>query len=144
MGEENERKKGKKCVNHVREKCETKLVNEYYSSELVSNFTHQNFLVKMVRLQGVVFLVFSSNWLTNFSFPFFFTLSSKIFFFFFFSHFFLPSFISHTQWYPYFMDIKVSLSWHKLCGSFIYLFIFSFLNLVEKQMKTSVNFLAMI
>jgi hypothetical protein len=26
-----------------------------YSSELVSNFTHQNFLVKMVRLLGVVF-----------------------------------------------------------------------------------------
>jgi hypothetical protein len=55
MGEENERKKGKKCVNHVREKCETKLVNEYYSSELVNNFTHQNFLVKIVRLLGVVF-----------------------------------------------------------------------------------------
>jgi hypothetical protein len=58
MGEENERKKGKKCVNHVREKCETKLVNEYYSSELVNNFTHQNFLVKMVRLLGVFFSVF--------------------------------------------------------------------------------------
>jgi len=54
MGEENERKKEKKCADHVREKCETKLVSElvteYYSSELVSNFTHQNFLVKMVRL----------------------------------------------------------------------------------------------
>jgi hypothetical protein len=37
------------------------LVSEYYSSELVSNFTHQNFLVKMVRLLGV----FLSNWLTK-------------------------------------------------------------------------------
>jgi hypothetical protein len=56
MGEEKERKKGKKkCSNHVREKGETKLVSEYYSSELVSNFTHQNFLVKIVRLLGVVF-----------------------------------------------------------------------------------------
>jgi hypothetical protein len=44
MEEENERKK--KCANHVREKGETKLV---------SNFTHQNFLVKMVRLLGVIF-----------------------------------------------------------------------------------------
>jgi hypothetical protein len=60
MGEENERKKEKKkCVDHVREKGKTKLVSElvseYYSSELVSNFTHQNFLIKMVRLLGVVF-----------------------------------------------------------------------------------------
>jgi len=49
MGEENERKKEKKkkkCDDHVREKCETKLV---------SNFTHQNFLVKMVRLLEVIF-----------------------------------------------------------------------------------------
>jgi hypothetical protein len=29
-----------------------------YSSKLVSNFTHQNFLVKMVRLLGVIFLCF--------------------------------------------------------------------------------------
>jgi hypothetical protein len=54
MREENERKKEKKCADHVREKCETKLVSglvsEYYSSELVSNFTYQNFLVKMVKL----------------------------------------------------------------------------------------------
>jgi hypothetical protein len=53
----------------VREKGETKLVSElvseYYSSELVSNFTHQNFLVKMVRLLGVIFLAFLSNWLTK-------------------------------------------------------------------------------
>jgi hypothetical protein len=60
MGEENERRKEKKkCVDHVREKGKTKLVSElvseYYSSELVSNFTHQNFLIKMVRLLGVVF-----------------------------------------------------------------------------------------
>jgi len=43
----------------VKEKGETKLMgglmSEYYSSELVSNFTHQNFLVKMVILLGVVF-----------------------------------------------------------------------------------------
>jgi hypothetical protein len=32
----------------------SELVNEYYSSELESNFTHQNFLVKMVRLLGVI------------------------------------------------------------------------------------------
>jgi len=59
MREENERKKEKKCADHVREKCETKLVSglvsEYYSSELVSNFTYQNFFVKMVRLMRVVF-----------------------------------------------------------------------------------------
>jgi len=39
----------------VREKCETKLMSKYYSSEFVSNFTHQNFLVKIVRLLGVIF-----------------------------------------------------------------------------------------
>jgi hypothetical protein len=50
MREKNE----KKCVD-LREKCETKLVSEYYSSELVSNFTHQNFFVKIVRLLGVFF-----------------------------------------------------------------------------------------
>jgi predicted P-loop ATPase len=60
MGKENERKKEKKkCANHVREKGETKLVSElvseYYSSELMRNFTHKNFLVKMVRLLGVIF-----------------------------------------------------------------------------------------
>jgi hypothetical protein len=53
------REKMKKCADHVREKCETKLVSglvsEYYSSELVNNFTHQNFLVKIVRLLGVIF-----------------------------------------------------------------------------------------
>jgi hypothetical protein len=48
-------KKEKKCANHVREKGETKLLSEYYLSELVSNFTHQNILVKMVRLLGMVF-----------------------------------------------------------------------------------------
>jgi hypothetical protein len=55
MGEENERKNEKKCVDHVREKLETKLVSEYYSSKLVSIFTYQNFLVKVVRLLGVIF-----------------------------------------------------------------------------------------
>jgi hypothetical protein len=44
----------KRCADHVREKGETKLVrelvSEYYSSKLVSIFTHQNFLVKVVRL----------------------------------------------------------------------------------------------
>jgi hypothetical protein len=43
----------------VKEKGEVKLVSglvsEYYSSELVNNFTHQNFLVKMVKLLEVVF-----------------------------------------------------------------------------------------
>jgi hypothetical protein len=52
-------KKGKKYDDHVREKGEAKLVrelvSEYYSSKLVSIFTHQNFLVKVVRLLGVVF-----------------------------------------------------------------------------------------
>jgi hypothetical protein len=60
MGEKNERKKKKKkCTDHVREKGETKLVSElvseYYSSELVSNFTHQNFLIKMMKLLGMGF-----------------------------------------------------------------------------------------
>jgi hypothetical protein len=43
-------KKRKKCADHVREKGETKLmrelVSEYYSSKLVSIFTHQNFWLK--------------------------------------------------------------------------------------------------
>jgi hypothetical protein len=55
MGEE----KKKVCCDHVREKGETKLVrelvSEYYSLKLVSIFTHQNFLIKVVRLLGVVF-----------------------------------------------------------------------------------------
>jgi hypothetical protein len=50
MGEKRE----KNCADHVREKGETKLVRElvskYYSSKLVSIFTHQNFLVKVMRL----------------------------------------------------------------------------------------------
>jgi hypothetical protein len=54
-----EKKKRKKCADHVRDKCETKFVSElaseYYSSKLVSILTHQNFLVKVVRLLGVVF-----------------------------------------------------------------------------------------
>jgi hypothetical protein len=62
MGEENERKKEKKCADHVREKGETKLmselVSEYYSSKLVSIFTHQNFFVKVMRLLEWVFSVF--------------------------------------------------------------------------------------
>jgi hypothetical protein len=39
----------------VKQNLVSELVSEYYSSELLSNFTHQNFLVKMVRLLGVVF-----------------------------------------------------------------------------------------
>jgi hypothetical protein len=59
------REKRKKSVLIMWERnVKQNLVNEYYSSELVSNFTHQNFLVKMMRL-GVVFFVFSSNWLTK-------------------------------------------------------------------------------
>jgi hypothetical protein len=50
MREENWRKKRKKCADHVREKGETKLmrelVSEYYSSKLVSIFTHQKFWLK--------------------------------------------------------------------------------------------------
>jgi hypothetical protein len=53
-------KKGKKtCCDHVREKRETKLVrklvSEYYSSKLLSILTHQNFLVKVMRLLRVIF-----------------------------------------------------------------------------------------
>jgi hypothetical protein len=59
------REKKKKCADHEREKSETKLVSEYYSSELVSNFTYQNFLVKIGEVAGSDFLVFSSNWLTK-------------------------------------------------------------------------------
>jgi hypothetical protein len=43
----------------VREKEETKLVSglvsRYYSSKFMSIFTHQNFLVKVVRLLTVIF-----------------------------------------------------------------------------------------
>jgi hypothetical protein len=39
----------------VKQNLVNELVSEYYSSELVSNFIHQNFLVKMVRLLGVIF-----------------------------------------------------------------------------------------
>jgi hypothetical protein len=49
-----EKIKRKKCADYVREKEKIKLVrelmSEYYSSELVSNFTHQSFLVEVVRL----------------------------------------------------------------------------------------------
>jgi hypothetical protein len=55
MGEENEKKKRKKCADHVKEKGKTKLVSKYYSSKLVSNFSHQNFLVKVVRLLKIIF-----------------------------------------------------------------------------------------
>jgi len=52
-------KKKKKCCDHVREERETKLmralVSEYCSSKLVNIFTHQNFLVKVVRLLEVIF-----------------------------------------------------------------------------------------
>jgi hypothetical protein len=57
MGEE--RKKKKVWCDHVREKGETKLVkelmSEYYLSKLVRIFTHENFLVKLVKLLEVVF-----------------------------------------------------------------------------------------
>jgi hypothetical protein len=53
------KEKEKKCVDHLSDKGETKLVrelvNEYYSSKLVSIFTHQNFLIKVVRLLRVIF-----------------------------------------------------------------------------------------
>jgi hypothetical protein len=59
MREENERKKGKKCTDYVRERDEKNLVSELVrenaSSNLVSNFSHHIFLVKMVRLLGVIF-----------------------------------------------------------------------------------------
>jgi hypothetical protein len=55
MGEKNK----KKNVLIMREKRETKLVrklvNEYYSSKFVSIFTHQNFLVQVVRLLEMIF-----------------------------------------------------------------------------------------
>jgi hypothetical protein len=45
-----ERKKEKKCTNHVREKGETKLVSEmvseYYSSKLVSKILTKTFWLK--------------------------------------------------------------------------------------------------
>jgi hypothetical protein len=56
MGEKREKKN---CADHVKEKGETKLVrklvSEYYSSKLVSIFTHQNFLVKVMRVLRVIF-----------------------------------------------------------------------------------------
>jgi hypothetical protein len=60
MGDGRWEKKGKKmCCNHMREKKEIKLVRElvskYYSSKLVSIFTYQNFLVKVVRLLEMIF-----------------------------------------------------------------------------------------
>jgi ribosomal protein L10 len=59
MGDERRKWEKKKCTDHVIEKGKTKLVSEfvskYYSSKLVSIFTHQNFLVKMVRLLRVIF-----------------------------------------------------------------------------------------
>jgi hypothetical protein len=63
MGEENERKKEKKCADHVKQNLVSGLLSENASYNLVSNFSHQIFLVKMVRLLGVVFQDFSSNWL---------------------------------------------------------------------------------
>jgi len=52
-----EKKWKKKCADHVREKGETKF-DEWageWITYFVSNFTHQNFLVKMVKLLKVVF-----------------------------------------------------------------------------------------
>jgi hypothetical protein len=37
---------------------EKKIVSEYYSSKLVSNFTHQNFFVKVVRFLEVILWCF--------------------------------------------------------------------------------------
>jgi hypothetical protein len=55
-------KRKKKCADHVRKKCETKLVSGLVSenvlSNLVSNFNHQIFLVKIVRLLEVIFQCF--------------------------------------------------------------------------------------
>jgi hypothetical protein len=55
MREENEIRKEKSVLIMRERKVKQNLVSEYYSSKLVSNFTHQNFLVKMVRQLGVVF-----------------------------------------------------------------------------------------
>jgi hypothetical protein len=45
-------------VREKKVKLVRELVSKYYLSELVSNFTHQNFLVKVVRLLGVVCFFF--------------------------------------------------------------------------------------
>jgi hypothetical protein len=41
-----------------KKKLVRELVSEYYSSELVSNFIHQNFFVKVVRFLEVIFWCF--------------------------------------------------------------------------------------
>jgi hypothetical protein len=59
MGEESERKKEKNMLimweRNVKQNLVSELLSENASSNLVSNFSHQIFLVKMVRLLGVVF-----------------------------------------------------------------------------------------
>jgi hypothetical protein len=58
-GRKNERRKKKKwACDRGREKTEIELLSENASSNLTSNFSHQIFLVKMVRLLGVVFKSF--------------------------------------------------------------------------------------
>jgi hypothetical protein len=52
MREENERKKEER---KVKQNLVSELLSENASSNLVSNFSHQIFLVKIVRLLGVIF-----------------------------------------------------------------------------------------
>jgi hypothetical protein len=57
--EKNERRKKKKwACDRGREKIEIELSSENAWSNLTSNFSHQIFLVKMVRLLGVIFKSF--------------------------------------------------------------------------------------
>jgi len=59
MGEENERKKEKSVLiaweRKVKQNLVSGLLSENASSNLVSNFSHPIFLVKIVRLLGVIF-----------------------------------------------------------------------------------------
>jgi hypothetical protein len=59
MGEENERKKEKSVLimweRKMKQNLVSELLSENASSNLVSNFSHQIFLVKMVRLLEVIF-----------------------------------------------------------------------------------------
>jgi hypothetical protein len=55
MGEERKKNVLWSYEREMRNKIDERVVSEYYWSKLVSIFTHQNFLVKVVRLLGVVF-----------------------------------------------------------------------------------------
>jgi hypothetical protein len=59
MGKENKRKKEKSMLimweRNVKQNLVSELLSENASSNMVSNFSHQIFLVKMVRLLRVVF-----------------------------------------------------------------------------------------